>query len=117
CRGCLPTRVRLYQRRVDCDVHCPICENTIEDDLHVFFDCIASRECWQAAGLLSILDNNGYQQGLATDRVFAMCRNEDRATIGRVATLFWSIWHHRNDVVWNDSPKIPNQVGRIAYNA
>ncbi|MCI46061.1 hypothetical protein A2U01_0067301, partial [Trifolium medium] len=35
----------------------------------------------------------------------------------RVATLLWSIWHHRNDVVWNDSPNLPNQVGRIAYNA
>ncbi|MCI93961.1 hypothetical protein A2U01_0115259, partial [Trifolium medium] len=50
---------------------------TTEDDLHVFFDCSATRECWQATGLLSVLDNNVYQQGLAAYRVFAMCRNED----------------------------------------
>ncbi|PNX82644.1 replication protein A 70 kDa DNA-binding subunit [Trifolium pratense] len=77
CRGCLPTRANLYQRRVNCDVHCPICEYAAEDDLHVFFDCSATRECWQAAGLLSVLENNVYQQDLAADRVFAMCRNED----------------------------------------
>ncbi|KAK2367521.1 hypothetical protein QL285_080795 [Trifolium repens] len=29
--------------------------------------------------------------------------------------FFPSIWHHRNDVVWNDSPNLPNQIGRIAY--
>ncbi|GAU50148.1 hypothetical protein TSUD_136200 [Trifolium subterraneum] len=55
--------------------------------------------------------------GLAANRVFVMCRNEDGATMGRVATLFWSIWHHRNDVIWNDSPSLPNQVGRIAYSS
>jgi hypothetical protein len=24
--------------------------------------------------------------------------------------LFWSIWHHRNDVIWNDNPSLPNQI-------
>ncbi|PNX95459.1 replication protein A 70 kDa DNA-binding subunit [Trifolium pratense] len=37
--------------------------------------------------------------------------------MARVATLCWSIWHHRNDVVWTDSPILPNQVGRIVYDA
>jgi hypothetical protein len=62
----------------------------------------------------TFFSNNTYQHGLATDRVFGMCRNEDRATMGRIATLFWSIWHHRNDVVWNDNPSLPNQIGRMA---
>ncbi|PNX94258.1 ribonuclease H [Trifolium pratense] len=48
--------------------------------------------------------------------MFAMCCNEDRATMGRVATLLWSIWHHQNDVVWNDNLTSPNHVGRISYN-
>ncbi|PNX97137.1 hypothetical protein L195_g020360, partial [Trifolium pratense] len=58
-----------------------------------------------------------YVEGLAADRVFAMCRHEDRATMGRVTMLFWSIWQHRNGVVWNDSLSLPNQVVRIAYEA
>ncbi|MCI43660.1 hypothetical protein A2U01_0064898, partial [Trifolium medium] len=30
-----------------------------------------------AASLLSVLDNNAYKQGLAADRMFAMCQKED----------------------------------------
>jgi hypothetical protein len=37
--------------------------------------------------------------------------------MGRIAMLFWSIWHHRNNVVWNDNPSLLNQVRRIAYDA
>jgi hypothetical protein len=48
-----------------------------EDDHHIFFKCTTIRECWQVVGLLSVLDNNAYQQGLAADRVFAICHNED----------------------------------------
>jgi hypothetical protein len=75
-------------RIVDCEVHCPMCEKTTEDDLHIFFECNTIQVCWQVAGLLSVVDNNTYQQGLAADRVFMMCRNEDRATMGKIATLF-----------------------------
>jgi hypothetical protein len=42
-----------------------------------FFQCTTTRKWWQAAGLLSVLDNDTYQQGLVVDRVFAMCHNED----------------------------------------
>ncbi|MCI82447.1 hypothetical protein A2U01_0103721, partial [Trifolium medium] len=44
-----------------------------------------------------------------------MCRYEDYATIGRVVTLFWNIWHNRNDIIWNDNVRMPSQVGRAAY--
>ncbi|GAU37586.1 hypothetical protein TSUD_395590 [Trifolium subterraneum] len=35
CRGCLPTRVRLAQRYVDCELSCPVCDDEVEDDIHV----------------------------------------------------------------------------------
>jgi hypothetical protein len=44
-----------------------------------------------------------------------LCRNEDYATIGRVATLFWNIWHNRNDKIWNDNVRRPSQVGQAAF--
>jgi hypothetical protein len=37
CRGCLPTRVRLTQHYVDCELSCPVCDDEVEDDIHVFF--------------------------------------------------------------------------------
>ncbi|KAK2383122.1 hypothetical protein QL285_070609 [Trifolium repens] len=55
------------------------------------------------------------QHGSATDRVFALYHNEDYATIGIVATQFWSIWHNQNDKIWNDNTRLPSQVGRAAF--
>ncbi|MCH89277.1 putative ribonuclease H protein, partial [Trifolium medium] len=115
CRGCIPTRCRLLERHVDCDVHCPLCEDEVEDDVHVFFTCASAQFSWQAAGLSSVLGSAACQQGSAADRVFALCRNEDYATIGRVAMLLWSIWHNRNDKIWNDNARSPNQIGRAAF--
>ncbi|GAU19427.1 hypothetical protein TSUD_76710 [Trifolium subterraneum] len=50
-RGCLSTQVRLTQHYVDCELSCPVCDDEVEDDIHVFFGCVAARECWMAAGL------------------------------------------------------------------
>ncbi|PNX60736.1 cytochrome p450, partial [Trifolium pratense] len=44
-----------------------------------------------------------------------MCRNEDSAMIGRVASLFWCIWNNRNDKIWNDNIQSPSQVGNMAF--
>ncbi|XP_045809807.1 uncharacterized protein LOC123904158 [Trifolium pratense] len=115
CRGCIPTRRRLLERHVDCDVHCPLCEDEVEDDVHAFFTCASAQSSWQAAGLSSVLGSAACQQGSAADRVFAVCRNEDYATIGRVAMLLWSIWQNRNDKIWNDNLRSPIQVGRAAF--
>ncbi|PNX60204.1 ribonuclease H, partial [Trifolium pratense] len=101
CRGCLPTRCRLLQRRVECTPNCPVCDEELEDELHVFFNCTVARASWCAAGLSSVLHNNAYQQTTAMDRIFAMCNDENSDTVGRVAMLLWSIWHNRNDKVWN----------------
>jgi hypothetical protein len=49
--------------------------------------------------------------------VFVMCWNEDRTLSVELQCFFWSIWHHWNDIVWDDSSSLPNQVGRIAYDA
>ncbi|GAU26599.1 hypothetical protein TSUD_267140 [Trifolium subterraneum] len=37
CRGCLPTRSRLLERRVESILNCPVCDEEIEDELHIFF--------------------------------------------------------------------------------
>ncbi|PNX62773.1 hypothetical protein L195_g061306, partial [Trifolium pratense] len=44
-----------------------------------------------------------------------MCRSEDSATIGRVTSLFWCIWHNQNDKVWNHNIQSPSQVRRMAF--
>ncbi|GAU45948.1 hypothetical protein TSUD_238520 [Trifolium subterraneum] len=94
CRGCLPTCSRLLERRVECTLNCPVCDEEIEDELHIFFRCAVARDSWSAAGLSSVLHNAMYQQTNAMDRIFAVCSNESSDTIGRVAMLLWCIWHN-----------------------
>jgi hypothetical protein len=90
-----------------------VCDEESEDDIHVFSTCASARASWQVAGLLSVLTFEVCQQGSAADRVFALCRIEDYNIVGRVATLFWNIWHNRNDKLWNDNVKLPSIVGGL----
>ncbi|GAU37551.1 hypothetical protein TSUD_54580 [Trifolium subterraneum] len=87
CRGCLPTRSRLLERRVKCTLNCPVCDEEIEDELHIFFRCAVARDSWSAAGLSSVLHNATYQQTNAMYRIFVVCSNESSDTVGRVAML------------------------------
>ncbi|GAU48097.1 hypothetical protein TSUD_238360 [Trifolium subterraneum] len=117
CRGCLPTRSRLLERRVECTLNCPVCDEEIEDELHIFFRCAVARDSWSAAGLSSVLHNAMYQQTNAMDRIFAVCSNESSDTVGKVAMLLWCIWHNHNDKLWNDNVQMPRQIGRHAFDA
>ncbi|GAU36835.1 hypothetical protein TSUD_213590 [Trifolium subterraneum] len=117
CRGCLPNRSRLLERRVECTLNCPVCNEEIEDELHIFFRCAVARDSWCASGLSSVLHNATYQQTNAMDRIFVVCNNESSDTVGRVAMLLWCIWHNRNDKLWNDNVQMPRQIGRHAFDA
>jgi hypothetical protein len=39
CRGCLPTRMRLQDKGVQCPTHCVSCDSGQEDLAHLLFDC------------------------------------------------------------------------------
>ncbi|GAU16656.1 hypothetical protein TSUD_326060 [Trifolium subterraneum] len=95
--GCLPTRSRLLERRVECTLNCPVCDDEIEDELHIFFRCAVARDSWCAAGLSSVLHNAAYQQTNAMDRIFAVCSNESSdmmpRQIGRYAFDAWNDWY------------------------
>ncbi|GAU25843.1 hypothetical protein TSUD_31070 [Trifolium subterraneum] len=117
CRGCPPTRSRLLERRVECTLNCLVCDEEIEDELHIFFRCAVARDSWSAAGLSYVLHNATYQQTNVMDRIFAVCSNESSDIVGRVAMLLWCIWHNRNDKLWNDNVQMPRQIGRHAFDA
>ncbi|GAU12879.1 hypothetical protein TSUD_73660 [Trifolium subterraneum] len=112
-----PARSRLLERRVECTLNCPVCDEEIEDELHIFFRCAIARDSWSAAGLSSVLHNAMYQQTNVMDRIFAICSNESNDNVGRVAMLLWCIWQNGNDKLWNDNVQMPRQIGRHAFDA
>ncbi|EOY08704.1 Retrotransposon, unclassified-like protein [Theobroma cacao] len=44
--SCLPTRVALAKRKVAIDTICPLCSQTVETNLHVFWECTFTRAVW-----------------------------------------------------------------------
>ncbi|GAU31898.1 hypothetical protein TSUD_270830 [Trifolium subterraneum] len=83
CKECLPTRVRLRNRYVQCPVECPFCLSKPEEDWHMFFGCEGSKNAWY----------------------------ENKQVAGKTATLLWYIWQNRNNKVWNDTKINAQQVG------
>jgi hypothetical protein len=55
CKECLPTRVRLRSRHVQCPQECPLCLAEPENDEHIFFNCDNSFEAWIAMGIEQII--------------------------------------------------------------
>ncbi|MCI24520.1 polynucleotidyl transferase ribonuclease H fold, partial [Trifolium medium] len=72
-------------------------------------------ESWYATVLAAVMQNSDQQQLGAADRIFSLCRPADRGMVGCVSLLLWCIWQNRNDEVWNNSQKAPDQVGRNAF--
>jgi len=49
--GCLPTRIRLHDKGVQCPTSCVNCNDEDGDAAHVFFHCSFVVQVWQVAGL------------------------------------------------------------------
>jgi ribonuclease HI len=111
CRGCIPTRTRLHDRCVPCPLTCPVCEQHNEDDWHIFFNCNDSILALQTAGLDHLVTARVHRFRTATELIFSICSEEDRATAGCFALILWTVWKNRNDKVWNDVKESGRSIG------
>jgi hypothetical protein len=76
CRGCLPTRVRLPEKHVPCELSCPLCNHAFEDNWHTFVTCNTSVQARHAAGLDSILATHIHQAATIQDLILNVCLTE-----------------------------------------
>jgi ribonuclease HI len=114
CRGCLPTRVRLQERHVQCPNICPLCDLESEDDWHVIYGCVSSKDAWQGAGLHDMIAPYIQQASTAKEFILKLCRHAERSVAGKAAMLLWSIWSNRNNYVWNHEKEMGQQLGHKA---
>jgi hypothetical protein len=89
CQGCLPTRMRLQEKRVPCPLLCPLCNQENEDDWHVLFTCETSTHARHYAGLDSILLPRLQQCLSAREVIFSVCSNEDKTIAGLFPVMVW----------------------------
>lgn len=56
CRDCLPMRKKLQERGVDCPSSCPVCDNSVEQTIHLLFGFQFNKEVWDVAGLKDVIE-------------------------------------------------------------
>jgi ribonuclease HI len=101
-RNVLPTRVRLNSRGIQCPENCAICNDGVEDSIHVLFLCPHNMACWQQEGLW-----NHINAGLNTSNniayiLLSILHNLNQEQQANFSVLLWSIWKRRNNKVWNN---------------
>ncbi|GAU39798.1 hypothetical protein TSUD_219730 [Trifolium subterraneum] len=100
-RGCLPTRERLRTRGVQCTDRCVHCEQSFENDWHVFFGCNKVEEVWAEARLWSFIrDKLEIADGFVA-LFFQLLELLSQHNLHMFAMTMWCIWKRRNDKLWN----------------
>jgi hypothetical protein len=110
-KGCLPTRMRLQEKRVLCPTLCPLCNQENEDDWHILFSCDVSSQACNSAGLDNLLLPRLQQHIRARDVIFSVCSAADSDAAGLFAVLLMVLWSNRNNKVWNDTSEPGRMLG------
>ncbi|GJR14954.1 RNA-directed DNA polymerase, eukaryota, reverse transcriptase zinc-binding domain protein [Tanacetum coccineum] len=103
--GRMATRANLDRRGVDLDsVRCPICDDAVETEKHLFVDCKIARDTW-----INVL--NWWRIPITTFQsvqdVFQLADESPlEAKISRffdavIQTTIWSLWRFRNNVIFS----------------
>ena len=91
-RNCLPTRIRLQAKGVQCTDGCAVCDKFGEDNTHLFFMCNKNMLCWQHIGLWCPLMTAFDTNASFPTNVFAILQPLDQQQKQVFSVTLWSIW-------------------------
>lgn len=107
CLDSLSTRMNLSKRRDSTDEACGVCGGQVESTKHVFRECNLARAIWFRS--LGVRVDTGHRLPLMLwlenismsfpTNGFEFC-----------LMLIWSLWKHRNDVIWNGISLPPHEL-------
>jgi hypothetical protein len=109
----IPVKAELNRRGVHCDMACLLCNNAIETQDHLFLHCDLARAVWfgaeipilhltQAAITVDIWVKDLLKQHTASQN--------DNFTLQKILTLLWSIWFHRNQIMFEGKQPNPLEI-------
>ncbi|XP_062101909.1 uncharacterized protein LOC133809260 [Humulus lupulus] len=104
--GCLPTRMQLSLKHVDIEMNCPYCPFEPESITHCLINCPFVHNCWRRSGLAVESPFLG-SFGNWLDHCL---RDKDESECQKIASLLWSIWRTRNNLVWHHKKMSPASV-------
>ncbi|CAN1292379.1 Putative ribonuclease H protein At1g65750 [Linum perenne] len=112
-RGIIPTREALNRRGVEMTLACGCCDNEEESLEHLFFQCPVAARCWEVAGMGSEVRAAMTAGDEAADWLTRLISDPDSSRVQDVVALVWSLWHERNDRVWNQQSKCEELIVRL----
>jgi ribonuclease HI len=116
CRGCLPTRVRLQDKGVQCPTSCVSCDGPHEDLAHICFECPFTVQVWRTTGLWNTVHKVFLEKNSAADAIFELLHQLSQEFSQRFAAVLWSLWKHRNIKLWQDvTETCANVVDRACH--
>ncbi|KAJ9556786.1 hypothetical protein OSB04_011400 [Centaurea solstitialis] len=107
-RGVLPTRLSLHSRGVQISPLCPLCERNLENSWHTFVGCPTTTPVWIETGIWTDINSLLGEVNSFTELGFRLLRNWPKIIGDQFIMILWSMWHRRNDIIWNDGPRDPN---------
>ncbi|GAU42304.1 hypothetical protein TSUD_136900 [Trifolium subterraneum] len=75
-----------------------------------------SKEAWNVMGLESIITPRLHLFHNIKDLILDVCSKESKEAAGKTTMLLWTIWHNRNNNVWNNVKVSARHVGMQAAN-
>ena len=108
CMNGLPTRLNLYQRGVNINPLCPMCEQEPESISHTLLHCNFAKQVWDKWEGCPI--NMKVRQGDFTDFALQMLNTRATQDLEILLVTSWSIWYNRNQKVFEDGSLSPDQV-------
>jgi hypothetical protein len=88
CRSCLPSRVRLLDKDVQCPTQCISCDSNHEDLAHVFFEFPFAVQVCSMAGLWQEIQVVVASSPSAIEVVFALLHSLSATLSQRLAAIF-----------------------------
>lgn len=100
CRDCLPTRVKLRTRGVNCSSICAVCNAALETTWHSLITCPSAKECWEQLGIWNFIDSHLLVCENFRELFFALVLVLDAVQVKRFVMTLWSTWTKRNTNLW-----------------
>ena len=106
----------MLDKGVVCPTDCASYDSNHEDLKHVFFDCPFAVQVWNITGLWGSIQHALSSTVSVIDDIFSLLEQLYVELAQRMATVFWSIWKHRNLRVWDNVTETSATVVECARN-
>jgi hypothetical protein len=110
-KGCFPTRKQLEEKHVSCSSLCPLCSTEEETDWHVLFNCAASMQALQTAGLGTVITRHTRHAVEVRNVIQVVYSCEEKGVAGLFSMVAWVLWNNRNNKVWNGDAEPGGNLG------